>query len=286
MVATLGPVTESIFALQLLTRSGNVAFGRWRKRVRSDLAHRLSAVEQLVEEYRPVPDLLWILKGRHGWDGRQQMIDEHLRPRLTSSVFEFCQTAVMPYWSAARSHLEAEREIRGRVVIANGVERLLSSLHPRLRWNPPVLEIHQEPEQDVYLNGRGLLLSPSLFLSDHAFAFIDVERESGLPALAFAIPVDEAMATELWSSSEPKELALGALVGHTRAAALQVLTESCTTGELSQRLGISLAGASKHAKVLRKAGLITTARNRNTALHTLTSLGVALLQPKRQKEYG
>ena len=49
-------------------------------------------------------------------------------------------------------------------------------------------------------------------------------------------------------------------------------------GERVVRLGISLAGASKHAKVLRKAGLVTTSRHRNTALHTLTPLGFALLE--------
>ena len=112
---------------------------------------------------------------------------------------------------------------------------------------------------------------------------VDAERYTDLPALAFATPVNIAIATHILDDGEPTDKpqegrALGALIGHTRAAALRVLADSCTTGELSERLGISLAGASKHATVLRKAGLITTERNRNTALHTLTSLGVALLR--------
>lgn len=270
MAPGLGPVAEGVFALNLLGNGSGGTFDRWRERVRDDLADRLEDVENLLRDHRPLPDLLWMIERT----GRTR----HNDPAVTSVVFEFCQVAVMPYWNFTRAHLEAARDAHGRVAIANGVERVLGMLHPKLHWNPPVLEIRTEPDRDIHLRGRGLLLSPSLFLGKRAMAFIDRERETGLPALAFSVPID-AMTTPPWRKPEKAdEDALGALVGHTRAAALQVLTDGCTTGELSQRLGISLAGASKHATVLRKAGLITTSRNRNTAMHTLTQLGMALLR--------
>lgn len=56
-----------------------------------------------------------------------------------------------------------------------------------------------------------------------------------------------------------------------------MLADGCTTGELARRLDISPAGASQHATVLRRAGLVLSTRRRNLVLHTLTPLGRALL---------
>jgi DNA-binding transcriptional ArsR family regulator len=151
-------------------------------------------------------------------------------------------------------------------------------LHPKLNWTPPVLEISNDQECDVYLGGRGLLLCPSLFLFSKLCVVIESERKTGLPTLVYPAPVDTGSLAPRSGLEEIDGQALGALIGRTRAAALQVLTDSCTTSELAERLGISPAAASQHATVLRKAGLITTFRNRNTVWHSVTSLGVALLQ--------
>lgn len=51
----------------------------------------------------------------------------------------------------------------------------------------------------------------------------------------------------------------------------------CTTTELAATTHIAVASASEHTTVLRDAGLISTIRHRNTALHSPTSLGLALL---------
>jgi DNA-binding transcriptional ArsR family regulator len=59
---------------------------------------------------------------------------------------------------------------------------------------------------------------------------------------------------------------------------LRALHESCTTSELGRRLGISPAAASQHTAILREAGLITSLRNVNMVVHSLTSLGAALIR--------
>jgi DNA-binding transcriptional ArsR family regulator len=230
-----------------------------------------------VSEYRPLPDLHWLLERQIARPGTPSRGDS-VRRWMTTTVFEFCQVAVAPFWGRARGFLEAERDVRARILITNGVDWLLDSLHPKLRWNPPVLEIVGGPDGDVYLDGRGLLLSPALFLPKRKCVLIDAGHPAGPPVLAFPVSFPPSLVSDLQGSCTPNEQALGALFGHTRAAALQALTDSCTTGELSQRLGISLGGASKHATILREAGLVNTARLRNTALHTLTPLGMALLQ--------
>jgi DNA-binding transcriptional ArsR family regulator len=56
-----------------------------------------------------------------------------------------------------------------------------------------------------------------------------------------------------------------------------VIAHGCTTTELARRLRISPGGASQHATVLREAGLVTSRRQRNTVRHSITKLGLDLL---------
>ncbi len=81
----------------------------------------------------------------------------------------------------------------------------------------------------------------------------------------------------LWGNPRPRGAALTALVGRNRAAVLRTIADGCSTTELADRVGISLAAASQHASVLRDAGLITTHRQGSAVLHVLTPLGVELL---------
>ncbi|MGC9544412.1 ArsR/SmtB family transcription factor [Streptomyces sp. UG1] len=70
---------------------------------------------------------------------------------------------------------------------------------------------------------------------------------------------------------------LARLLGHTRAAVLQALGGDCTTSELARRAGVSISSASEHAAVLRGAGLVSSTRQRNAVHHSLTPVGLALL---------
>lgn len=56
-----------------------------------------------------------------------------------------------------------------------------------------------------------------------------------------------------------------------------IVAEGCGTGEPARRLGVSPAAASRHAKALRGAGLITTSRRGGSVLHVTTALGRELL---------
>ncbi|WP_168211428.1 ArsR/SmtB family transcription factor [Actinosynnema sp. ALI-1.44] len=276
MAAGQSPVAESIFALDLLGRSGE-AHGEWRKHVRRSLGSQPNRIHRLLTEQRPIPDLLWLIDRARAQQRKGH--DERAARSIDDAVLDFCQVVVRPHWNSIRGALEAERDVRGRIGITNGMDHMLTTLHPRVRWNPPVLEIPGDPDTEIHLGGRGLLLYPAVFLAGRTVAvFLHTEQETGLPALVFPASAGPAFISAFSTAAEGNEQALGALVGHTRAAALQALTESCSTGELAQRLGISMAGASKHATVLREAGLVATTRSRNTAVHSLTQLGVALLQ--------
>ncbi|MEU9455675.1 winged helix-turn-helix domain-containing protein [Streptomyces sp. NPDC048277] len=278
MPAGLGLLTESALALRLFADSGNVTFHGWRRQLRVELGQRSAAFEVLARSNESIDELVNLVHcGERPADTGPRPANSR-QAAMMSTLADFSHAAVRPYWAQVRTMLEAIRDASGRIMIASGAERLLGSLHPRLRWNAPVLELHRGPERDVYLAGRGLVLSPSFFLPEQTCLFVEATGPNGRPAVLF--PVNNPAKAEFSRQCAGDAEALGALVGHTRAAALQVLTESCTTSELAKRLNLSLAGASKHASILRRAGLIMTTRSRNTALHTLTPLGVALLDSR------
>ncbi|MFE3649003.1 ArsR/SmtB family transcription factor [Streptomyces sp. NPDC059152] len=275
MLSTLGPLAESAFALYLFGRNGDVAFHEWRRTVRAELGRDAARFTALSQQFRTLEEIpgAFCDAFTSGADPDQITPGEERGTRLLADL---CRVAVLPHWNLIRGHLDGARESWGRVVIAHGVERLLSSLHPKVRWRAPVLEVRNGPHREVQLDGRGLQLCPSFFLSEQSCAFVPAVGKDAVPVLVF--PVKMSSRGDIWGTPEHDEQALGALVGHTRAAALEALREGCSTGELAERLGISLAGASKHAAVLRRSGLVTTSRNRNTALHALTPLGTALLR--------
>ncbi|MFI9254329.1 ArsR/SmtB family transcription factor [Streptomyces sp. NPDC053069] len=235
---TAGPLTETAFAHGMLTRGVGTPFARWRRQVAPQLSGH-----------------------------RDGMLLPHV-----------WRAAVAPYWPRIVTYLESECDVRGRVLVAGGVDLLLGTLHPRIRWCSPVLEIPGGPDEDIHLAGRGLVLTPSVFLHHRPAQLTENRQGDGEATLVFAAPPDAQRAAELWDEPADGPQSLEALVGPTRAAALRALRTTCTTSQLADRLGISAAGASQHTAVLRRTGLITTRRIRNTVLHTLTSLGVALLE--------
>jgi DNA-binding transcriptional ArsR family regulator len=258
---------------------GGALFGGWRQVVRHRLGSRAQSLALLVRNVRPVAELSQAHADRPaelgGWavaatDGR--------RDEINAAVQEFYQAAVAPYWARIRNHLEVDRDSRARVVVGSGVEGLLTALHRQITWTPPVLEIRHHLSQEIHLNGRGLLIVPSLFIFDRPGLLFDPRRTDSAPVLVYPAPLDAGAAAALWSTPTCNTKALGALVGRTRAGVLQTLTESCTTTELGRRLGISAAAASQHTAVLREAGLITSQRKLNMVVHTVTSLGSALLK--------
>ncbi|MFC0004509.1 ArsR/SmtB family transcription factor [Micromonospora siamensis] len=282
---SLGVLAETIFALDSLDDSGSGVFRRWRQRVRHELERQGSPTRILPPPLRPLSSLLWLID-RGPQRGLDELAEMGCNPqRISAAVQDFSRVAIKPYWERMSAYREIEREARGRMVLTGGTESILANLGARTTWQAPVLEISRADSRDVHLDGRGLLLAPAVFLSDRA-VFIESHRVLGRPAVLFPALPDQAMASALWKEPVNSTAGLAALMGHTRAAVLRELANSASTGELAERLGISPAGASQHATVLRKAGLITTQRQRNTVLHVPTRLGMALLTGQNGQSFG
>ncbi|WP_435204773.1 winged helix-turn-helix domain-containing protein [Micromonospora sp. bgisy143] len=196
---------------------------------------------------------------------------------LADSMEQYRALAISPYWGRIQAAVAADRNRRARALLDGGVEGLLTSLRPSMRWANGVLEVRDYPHsRELHLDGRGLLLVPSFFCAPTPVALLD-------PALppVLVYPVDRlgglADSDATGGTGAGRE-SLAALLGRTRAAVLQASDDGCTTGEMARRLDISPAAASQHATVLRNAGLLVSHRDRNTVLHTLTPLGRAVLE--------
>ncbi|WP_416874323.1 ArsR family transcriptional regulator [Kitasatospora sp. SC0581] len=286
--STMGPLVESAFACDLLDRGVSAPYARWRKQVnerlprrpvprpRSRPEHDVDSLLRQALRYAGAPDAPPEPSGPFDASEAAEL-PQRPGAGVDACLLEAWQLAVAPFWQHLHAYLVAECEARGRIVMAGGVELLLSTAHPRMTWRAPVLEIPGGPDQDIRLGGRGLVLTPSVFLNHRPGLAIDAEGPDAQVVLVFAAPPHARKGAQLWQERDSGSRPLGALVGQTRAAALRTLRASCTTSQLADRLGISAASASQHAAVLRRSGLITTRRVRNTVLHSVTPLGMALL---------
>ena len=292
LTPTLGPTVETALALGLLGRPGHPSHARWRSRLGKHLRSRSALTDGLLSPHRKLrlpEDLLFLLERSPGTEDSAERTLGLSARRVRSGVEEVWRVAIAPYWNAILGQLEVECAARGRIAMTGGIDQMLATLHSRIVWQSPVLEIPGGPSRDIHLDGAGLTLSPSMFLPHHAGIVIDAGERGDHAALVFSVVPDAPRANALWDEPDNGVQALGALVGRTRAAALRELTVARTTTQLAERLGISSAGASQHAAVLRDSGLITSHRIRNTVLHTATPLGMALLgsrglQPDRIDE--
>ncbi|MEV6808865.1 winged helix-turn-helix domain-containing protein [Streptomyces sp. NPDC051132] len=190
---------------------------------------------------------------------------------------DFWRAAVAPYWNRLLAHCEAECDARGRMVMTGGVEQLLVGLGRGAVWDGQVLHLQDGPDEEVHLGGAGLVFSPSVFLAHRPARFFSGDRPGHQAVLVFAAPPSAEQSPLLWDDGGLSSEALAALVGQTRSAVLRELRAPRTTGQLADRLGVSPSCASQHTAVLRESGLITTRRIRNSVLHSVTPLGVALL---------
>ncbi|HEY2577154.1 MAG TPA: winged helix-turn-helix domain-containing protein [Streptosporangiaceae bacterium] len=210
------------------------------------------------------------------------------RRQLTQAVEAAYRGLVEPYWQGVESLLRAEQARRGRILMDRGIDGLLSTLNAtRIRWRPPVLDVLGPSGGDVYLDGRGLTLVPSVFIGNFPAVLADTDERRGSPlTLAYPVSGDPAGGIRLWGGAQPAGKALAALLGRTRAAVLDNIADGCTTTELARKVGVSPAAASQHATVLREAGLIMTCRQGSAVWHTLTDLGAQLLDGQAAPDNG
>lgn len=310
------PLWEVLLSLHLLqTQQGAVEFGAWRGGARSA---PLPFVRMLTTLARPKgysPDFLTpptdaadldtaldglLSTGKRqlrtdigalaaevalpSWVGGVADGDVEMLRRLAGGIRRYHDTVLAPYWPTIRAHVVASRARQAELAVSGGLEHMLDTLHPGVRWQDSTLEVPYPVDQDLHLDGRGLTLVPSFFCWENPITLADPGHA---PMLVY--PVERGLD---WASrggepqSPPGTRSLAALLGRTRAAVLLTIAERphLNTTELAHTLGVSPASASQHATVLREAGLVITHRHNGSALHVLSTRGTSLFgQPYREQ---
>nr|WP_202886380.1 helix-turn-helix domain-containing protein [Kribbella sandramycini] len=301
------PLWEMLLSLHMLQHSdGRLIFEDWRRHVRTSVApDQMRLLLELTPPKGYSPDFLTPAESAPDFDTaleialatpRQQIRSQldllaKYRPaspwtrelaqgeraamhKLGRAMRTYHQAAIAPYWKSIGTHISADHAHRGEALARHGVDRLLSSLHPRVRWVAPVLQVLDMNDRDLYLDGRGIELQPSAFCWQVPTKLRDPELK---PILVY--PIQHAPGILRQTSGDQVTAAdpLGSLLGSTRAAALEAAVAGCTTTELAKRCKISPAAASHQATVLREAGLITTRRAGASVRHEITQLGIWLL---------
>ena len=309
---TLGPLAETVLAMGMLRcgRHQPALLGPWRSQVKGRLTSQMAPLTDLFPVGSKGVDLCMLTGTAPTFEqGVKALISapaEHVltemewtdrtaglpasawavaeaggagRIRLADAVQAAHRALVEPYWPRVHACLHAEQVSRLRVLAAGGPERLLTSIQSEwVRWRPPVLEVLVPGHTEMHLQGRGIVLVPSVFVGEAPSLHENPNDCTAVPWLVLPPADHQVDRRRLWDQPRARGAALAALVGRNRAAVLSAVAHGCTTTELADRVGISLASASQHASVLRDAGLITTRRQGSAVLHVLTPLGAELLQ--------
>ncbi|MEJ3653135.1 helix-turn-helix domain-containing protein [Actinomycetes bacterium KLBMP 9759] len=214
---------------------------------------------------------------RHRKELRELAVACDIPLHLVHQICAYHRAAVAPVWSTVRAHHSSDRAIRTRTMLEHGVEGLLSTLHPRLRWNAPTLTLLDSPDGEIHLDGRGLVLAPSFFMRKPTF-FVEPTPAAGPAVLIYPVHLDPTEMPDIWRAADA-ERAIGRLIGRTRALVLRAIASGTgTTGGVARRIGISAAAVSQHLNVLRDARLIVTGRHDAGARHSVTARGLDLLE--------
>jgi len=298
---------ETVLSLtELRGRDAPNIFGRWRREARARVDPSVRFLLPLVPPVGYFADFLTPAEGLDGIDAGIDAILHTPRRQLRADVAvlaanralpawaldiadadpaalgqigeafrSYYRTIVEPYWPTILAQAEADRARCAQAFLDGGWIATLANLSDAMQWRPPVLEVNYPVDRDLFLYGRGLLLIPSYFCWRLPISLMDSERR---PVLVYPVRRDPIAPTIGGGSREADDQSLALLLGHTRATILRALNVSRTTSGLSRHVGVSIASASQHATALRNAGLITTDRQGNSVLHSLTPLGMALLR--------
>lgn len=178
---------------------------------------------------------------------------------------------VAPSWQRIRDVLDRDVLHRSRALARGGLAGLFDGLAPLVTLDEPELRVRCCGYQETRaLDGRGILLKPSVFVWPYTGVTLDDTRapEVIYPARGVA---------SLFPTALHDDAALTGLIGTTRAQVLAMLDEPMHTSGLARIFGRSPGNIADHLKVLRAAGLIERARAGRQVIYSRTPLGEALL---------
>ncbi|MCF2532023.1 ArsR/SmtB family transcription factor [Yinghuangia soli] len=191
---------------------------------------------------------------------------------LADAVTAYWEIALAPYWPRILTLLEGDILYRARRLADGGAYRLFDDLDPGISWDDGTLRLAMRFCRGVRrLDGRGLLLNPSVFVWPRVFSLIGGPWQ---PTVRYP---PRGIAS-LWTpTASAPSAALAAVLGRSRALLLGELAAPASTTDLARRTGLTPGGVSQHLTALRDARLVSAHRTGRTVLYARTRIAEALL---------
>ncbi|MFC4906777.1 ArsR/SmtB family transcription factor [Actinomadura gamaensis] len=185
---------------------------------------------------------------------------------LAEQLDAFHRVAIRPFWARIQELLEGDVLRRSRAFTERGAAAVFADLHETVTWENGVLRISRPWEYHGGLEGRGLLLVPSVF----SWPRVQVMA----PPYQAMLSYPAAGVATVWETRpERAPGSLGALVGRVRAEILHALDAPSSTTELARRLGVTPGAISQHLSVLRSCDLVTGHRMGRRVVYVRTPTG-------------
>jgi hypothetical protein len=189
---------------------------------------------------------------------------------VAATLEAYWDRALAPVWPRLRAFLEADVAHRARRLAEGGPAALFADLHPGVTWDDGCLDVASSHDATIALEGRGLLLLPSVFKWD-------TPGTVDLPPWQPTVFYPARGSATVWDEGSAAPDGLARVLGATRAAILAALDAPRSTTELAERMDMSAPGVSHHLIALRDAGLVTARRDGRTVLYVRTAPADALL---------
>ncbi|MGW4401019.1 ArsR/SmtB family transcription factor [Amycolatopsis nivea] len=190
------------------------------------------------------------------------------KTRLRADLQTFFVHGVAPSWVGELA--DGARTLLGSALTSYSLARQTPAVRPEhagaaIPWEGPEFSGAAPVDRSVYFGG--LLVIPAYF------RVVEPDPATGPePPVVLAGPAQRAI-----SAGDAVQDPLPDLLGPTRARALHALAVPRSTAELAGEIGVTPVAASKHAGVLRRAGLVESQQDGKTVRHAATATGLALL---------
>lgn len=196
---------------------------------------------------------------------------------LCDALEIFWSCAVAPAWTRIVVALEEDIFFRAKTLANAGSDALLASLHPKIAWADPTLEI-TGGRGDPPSIWRDVVLVPLMFCGDAPFvhscsdAALTVCYQSR--GIATLLAESEAVCREVQETKSCLEKVLGP----TKANILVAVEVPMTTTSLAVRLVLAPSTVSKHIHDLCESGLVNRRRVGKSVYYGLSPRGTALIE--------
>lgn len=180
------------------------------------------------------------------------------------------QHLMAPHWPRLHRVLATDVDHRSHRIVTGGLAALLSDLHPHVGFVDGTLRVRSGTADCRDLHGEGVVLMPSLFISNRPLVILDPPYQ---PTLIYPA---RGVATAFTQPVAPAD-ALVTLLGQTRADVLAGLDDPSGTGQLAAALGRADSTVSEHLHALRNAGLVQVTRQGKSRTWSRTALGDGLV---------